>query len=471
MAQHKDQLKQFGALTGVPLSQLEWLEQHSKVFNYFDGDFITVEGTDIDGPHFIVEGHVILFMKQGNENREIVTLGEGEIFGYLPYSRSTHASYFVQAIGPVRIVSFNTKEIRIMIRDHFELSQALVHMMNNRVRDFTALQQQNDKMAALGKLAAGLAHELNNPAAALVSDALSLRLHLDFETKALKELTALGMEPSQARDVNKELLRIMASKYNAGLSLKERSRKEEEVAGWLDKHEVTNSEDLSEIFVDFNISPENLQLLERFIPEQIRSSVFDWMHHIFITEKMIRDIQVSSSRISELIKSVKIYTHMDRGAEKSASDIHSGISNTLSILGHKLRAGNIELDEIYDRVLPPVMAYTGELNQVWTNLIDNALDSMQVNKKGKLTISTQKDREFVKIMITDNGPGIPETIRSNIFDPFFTTKDVGKGTGMGLETVQRIVLKHKGTVKVQSLPGETTFTVCLPVDYSAANKK
>ena len=155
---------------------------------------------------------------------------------------------------------------------------------------------------------------------------------------------------------------------------------------------------------------------------------------------------------------------MDRGAEKILTNIHDGIQNTLSILGHKIRKGNIELEQNFDNALPNIMAYTGELNQVWTNLIDNALDSMEINRKGKIIISTEKDREFIKITITDDGPGIPEGIRQNIFDPFFTTKDVGKGTGMGLETVQRIVLKHNGSVKVESVPGNTTFIVCFPID-------
>ena len=153
---------------------------------------------------------------------------------------------------------------------------------------------------------------------------------------------------------------------------------------------------------------------------------------------------------------------MDRGMNKIAADIHEGIRNTLSILGHKIRKGNILLNEQYDETLPPVIAYSGELNQIWTNLIDNALDAMEINKKGTLTIRTEKDRQCVKVTITDDGPGIPDSIKANIFDPFFTTKEVGRGTGMGLETVQQLILKHKGTVKVTSVPGNTTFIVCFP---------
>lgn len=469
MAQNTEILLQFNELNAVPVEQLQWLEEHSKIVNYNDGEFITEELNKIDGPHFILEGRAIIFIKQGNENREIAVFSKGNIFGYLPYSRSVIAGVNSQAIGPVKVMSFNTSEIQTMIRDHFELTQALVHIMNNRIREFTALQQQNDKMAALGKLAAGLAHEINNPASALVSDSLSLRQHLRLEPAAFKELTALHLEPFQVDGVNEELLKILAVTDKPVLSLNERSKKEETIADWLEERNINNAEEISEIFVEFNFTSENLKTFENLIPEHARSAIFNWLLNILVTEKMIQDIQISSERIAELIKSIKIYTHMDRGSEKMETNIHDGIRNTLSILGHKIRKGNVELDEIYDETLPHIMAYTGELNQVWTNLIDNALDSMETNKNGKLIITTEKDREFIKITINDNGSGIPDNIKSKIFDPFFTTKEIGKGTGMGLETVQRIVLKHKGSIKVNSVPGNTTFIICLPIHSTPNN--
>ncbi|MDQ0593862.1 signal transduction histidine kinase [Chryseobacterium ginsenosidimutans] len=469
MGQNTEILQQFDALIAVPQDQLEWLEEHSKIIDYADGEFINEEGSKIDGPNFILEGRVSLFIKQGNENREISVLSKGNIFGYLPYSRGVIAGVNIQAIGTVKIMSFNTDEINSMIRDQFELTQALVHIMNNRIREFTALQQQNDKMAALGKLAAGLAHEINNPAAALVSDSLSLRQHLRLEPKAFKELTSLHLEAFQVDGVVEELMKILAVTDKPVLSLKEKSKKEEAIADWLDERNVKNAEEISEIFVDFNFTFENLKTFEDLIPENGRSSVFNWLLNILVTEKMIQDIQISSERIAELIKSIKIYTHMDRGSDKMRSNIHDGIRNTISILGHKLRKGNVELDERYDETLPLVMVYPGQLNQVWTNIIDNALDSMETNKKGKIVITTERDREFVKIMVNDNGPGIPDNIKSKIFDPFFTTKEIGKGTGMGLETVQRIILRHKGSIKVESVPGSTTFTICIPINSVISN--
>ncbi len=203
------------------------------------------------------------------------------------------------------------------------------------------------------------------------------------------------------------------------------------------------------------------------IPVKSMSPVFNWINTNLVTERMVTDIQESSVRISELVKSVKNFTHMDQGKGKEATDIHSGIRNTLTMLQYKFKKGNIELIEAFDEKIPKIIALVGELNQVWTNIIDNALDAMQPAGKGQLTIRTEKDHAYVKVSITDNGPGIPEDIQSQIFDPFFTTKDIGKGTGLGLDVVNRIVRQHQGIVQVNSVPGRTTFVVCFPIKGGA----
>jgi len=184
-----------------------------------------------------------------------------------------------------------------------------------------------------------------------------------------------------------------------------------------------------------------------------------------VTEKMVQDIRESSKRIAELVVSVKTFTHMDRGQDKQYADIHIGIRNTITMLGYRLKKHNINKIKDFDETLPPVKALIGEMNQVWTNLIDNAIDAMEGTPNATLTIKTERDREFVKVSIIDNGPGIPEDVRSHIFEPFFTTKEMGKGTGMGLEMVHRIVVdQHNGSVKVTSEPGRTEFIVCFPID-------
>jgi signal transduction histidine kinase len=178
---------------------------------------------------------------------------------------------------------------------------------------------------------------------------------------------------------------------------------------------------------------------------------------------MVNDIEESSQRIEKLIGAIKKFTHMDRDHDKEQTDIHSGIRNTLTMLGYKLKKGNVQLVEEYDTTLPKVEAYVGELNQIWTNLIDNALDAMEVNNKGKLEIKTRRGKQSIEVAIADDGPGIPEEIKNKIFDPFFTTKEIGKGTGLGLDVVSRIVRQHGGSVKVNSTPGRTSFVICFPL--------
>jgi len=457
-------LKTFDALKNVPDDQLQWLIDNSNEYLLPDGHLLTVQGHPLAGPHFIINGQLNVFVDQNGSRREITTFNTGDITGYLPYSRAVMATVNSIAVGELHLVSFPTEKIREMIRDRFELTQALVHVMSNRVREFTALQQQNEKMMALGKLSAGLTHELNNPASAIVRDSVSLIEHLKLQPHTFKSVIAIRMDAAQVDTVNDELFRILAIKDRARLSLKEKTKQEEEISGWLDGHAVENCDDMAESFVDFGFTIENLEEIGKDIPEAYLSPVLNWISNLLVTEKMVEDIQESARRIANLVNSVKTFTHMDRGSDKQCADIHIGIRNTLVMLGYKLKKGNITLIEDFDEKLPPVNAMIGELNQVWTNLIDNALDAMEINGKGTLTVKTEQDREFVQVSIMDDGPGIPDDIKSRIFDPFFTTKEMGKGTGLGLEVVQRIVRQHNGSIKVSSVPGKTEFVICFPIN-------
>jgi len=457
-------LKDFEALKNVPDDELQWLIDNCRHYTIQDGEHLTVQGQQLGGPHFIISGRFTLYIIQNGSRREFATFGAGNVTGYLPFSRGVIATANSQAIGDVELISFPTERIREMIKDHFEITQALVHVMSNRVREFTALQQQNEKMMALGKLSAGLAHELNNPASAIVRDSVSLIEHLRMEPQSFKKVIAIQMDAAQIDAVNNELFRLLALKDRPQLTLKEKTKREDELTNWLDAHNVENSYEVAENFVDFGFGTDNLETFCKSIPENYCSPVFNWISNLLVTERMVEDIQESSRRIADLVSSVKTFTHMDRGFDKQYADIHTGIRNTLTMLGYKLKKGNITFVENYDEALPPVKALIGELNQVWTNLVDNALDAMEPNGKGTLTIKTERDREFVQVTIMDDGPGIPNDIKSRIFDPFFTTKEMGKGTGMGLEVVQRIVNQHNGSIKVRSVPGKTEFIICFPID-------
>jgi signal transduction histidine kinase len=458
-------LKSFQALEEVPEDQLQWLIDNSDCHMLSDGEPLTRAGQPIRGPHFIITGGIRINMVQNGSMREVGTFGERNITGYLPFSRGLIANVNSEAIGETQLLTFDTDKIKDMIQSQFELTQALVHVMTNRVRNFTTLQQQNEKMMALGKLSAGLTHELNNPASAIVRDSDSLLKHLKMQPGDFKSVIAIRMEPEQVDAVSEILFRILDNRQPMQLTLRQRTEKEDDLNDLFDELEIISEVDTVENFVEFGFQPDDIRAFGKHIPRQFLSPVLNWINNLLVTERMVEDISESSRRIADLVNSVKTFTHMDRAPDKQYADIHTGISNTLTMLGYKLKKGNINLVEDFDETLPPVKAFIGELNQVWTNLIDNALDAMETNSKGTLTIKTKKDGKFVQVSIIDDGPGIPADIQSRIFEPFFTTKEMGKGTGLGLEVVQRIVQQqHNGSIKVKSEPGNTEFTVCFPID-------
>jgi signal transduction histidine kinase len=456
--------KTFEALLDVPEEQLQWLIDQSDCREYPDGELLTEPGQPIVGTHFIISGKLRLYIPIGGVKRELGDFKPGSITGYMPYSRATVSTGYGRTIGTTQIMTFPIGRIEDMIRHHFELTQALVHVMTNRVRTFAALQQQNEKMLALGKLSAGLTHELNNPASAIVRDSESLLKHLQMEPDTFKSMIAIRMEPDQVDAITHEFFRFLTARQDINLSIRERADKEDELTGLFDEMELNYDPELVENFVEFGIGPKDVESFREHIPRQFVEPVFNWMNTLLVTDRMVQDIGESARRIATLVNSVKTYTHMDQGQEKQYADIRIGIKNTLQMLIYRIKKGNITLVKQFDESLPPVKAQIGELNQVWTNLIDNALDAMESNHKGTLTIKTERDKEFVQVTIADDGPGIPEEICSRIFDPFFTTKEMGKGTGMGLEVVQRIVQQHNGSIKVISEPGHTAFVVCFPID-------
>jgi signal transduction histidine kinase len=457
-------LKQIETLSTVPDNQLQWLIEHSEHYVLNDGDHLFSRDEALAGTFFIVSGIIRIYLTLNGVRNERITMQEHDITGFLPYSRGKIAFADGIAAGPTQIMMLPVDKITELIRQHYELTQALVSVMSNRVRDATAFVQQNEKMMALGKLSAGLAHELNNPAAAIVRNAASLQKHLQNQPQLFAQLLAVKMDGSKIQEVKEEIARIKESKTNTRLSLRERNMQESDLAEWLDDHDIADADELAANFVEHGFKTSDLDDIYLCMTPDAAPPVLSWIHDTLLSEKMVADIHEASQRIAGLISSIKTFTHMDRGQDRQYAQLETGIQNTLTMLGHKLRANQITVTEHYDASLPPVKILVGELNQVWTNLIDNAVDAMEVNGKGNLTITTRKDGECAEIIISDDGPGIPDDIKNRIFDPFFTTKEMGKGTGMGLEVVQRIIRQqHLGSIKVESQPGKTDFIISIPI--------
>ena len=455
-------LQSIDNLKDVPPDQLQWFLDRSEQLTLPVSEQLFVPNAPLKGTFVVVEGSFRLCMPQGNEMLEVAVFESQDITGHLPFSRGKITIGKAEVVEPLTYLFFPIEHEDAMIRTQFELTQALVHVMANRIRDYTTLQQQNEKMMALGKLSAGLAHELNNPASAVVRGSASLLKHLKLTPDAFKQVMALKLNESDVTYVSNKLFDVLCKDEKPTLSMMERSTQEDDVMDWLDDNNIDNSQEVAENLVDFGFSVTDLDDFKKHIPDEALSPVFGWINNNLITEKIVIDIQEASSRIAGLVGAVKNFTHMDQGHGKQYADIHNGIRNTLTMLQHKIKHNNVKVEELFDTTLPQVNAMIGELNQVWTNLIDNALDAMESEGKGVLQIKTGRAKDCVSVSIIDSGPGIPDDIKSRIFDPFFTTKQAGKGTGLGLDVVVRIVKQHGGAIKMTAVPGHTVFIVEFP---------
>ena len=453
-------LRKIKELSEIPEEQLKWITEQGELLTIKGGDFLFERGDPMVYLFVILEGKFNIKVEQGGQFRNVGSFEPFSITGVLPYSRAVEARGFADAIGESKILRLHKDHFKYMITHHEELTTALVHIMSTRIRSFTKLEQQNDKMTALGKLSAGLAHELNNPSAAVVRSAQSLKKHLSLLPQSFKSVIKIRMSDDKVDAVNN----LLFSKIEEGvksLTLMEKTEMEDEIAEWLEAQGVEDGYEMAENFVDFGFNSEDLQLISDQVPEVDMLPVINWINQNLTTEKLVSEIGEASQRINDLVMSVKSYTHMDRAPEKQPANIHEGINNTLTMLNHKIKKSQIEVEQNY-KVSGDVSIFVSEMNQVWTNLIDNAIDAMEKTEAKKLTINTWDDGEFVNVDVKDSGVGIPEEVVDNIFDPFFTTKAVGKGTGLGLDVAQQIITQHNGRIKVTSRPGETIFNVCIP---------
>jgi signal transduction histidine kinase len=458
------QLQQNPVLGKVPASQLEWLLEKGEVINLQEGEYLFRANQPIEYFFVIFEGKFEVFAWQAGQRRDVFTLDPGDLSGALPYSRGKISIADAVSSGPSTVFRLKKEWLRDMICDHYELTEALVHQMTDRVREMGKMQLVNEKMVSLGKLSAGLAHELNNPAAAIVRSSDALRKHLSHTPERFKKVMTIEANDRQVDEVNLIIFEKLRTPP-PNLPLLERANLEDDLLSWLEDHEVGNAYDIAPVLMEFGFQTADLDRLNNALNGKHLDPVVNWVCNNLVTEKIVSEIREASQRIGYLVDSIKSYSHMDRGANKTRAAIGDGLRNTLTLLNHKLKVKNIQTGLDIPGSLPPIPIFPGEINQVWTNLIDNAIDAMEAG--GRLEITCEVNGKWLKTSIADNGPGIPEDIIDNIFDPFFTTKEVGKGTGLGLDIVRKIVNAHKGEIKVESRPGRTEFIVCLPLHENA----
>jgi signal transduction histidine kinase len=446
----------------LPITDLEWIAGLGETLEITKGEKVIEEGDPADHMFIVIEGSFQFYVHVGGSHVPVTMVRKGAVAAALPYSRMKAHGGDVVALENARVLSIHRDRFPELLHRLPHLGERLVAIMSDRVREQTKNQQQREKMLALGKLSAGLAHELNNPTAATKRSASALRERFQRIPDLAIRVISHGLKFEELKAAE-EVRQIIEDRPMERLSALERSEKEEEVIAWLDEHNVSDGYQLAGTFVEQGFTLDCLDEVAQEVPEPALGDVLAWMENYLAAHTLVDEILSATDRISELVTSIKSYTHMDRAIDRQPVNVCEGIDSTLVILGHKLRKKNIQVIRNYQQDLPPIQALAGELNQVWTNLIDNAIDAMKDG--GVLTLSVEKEHDCLLVRVADNGTGIPLDLQPRIFEPFFTTKGVGEGTGLGLDIVHRIVTnQHKGTIKVSSVPGNTVFSVWLPYE-------
>lgn len=452
-------LKELPALAQVKESGLDWFANNADILEFKEGDFWMKPGEPVDYLILFLSGEMEIYVDSPEGRLDIFLYHAGDITGHLPFSRSKGANAYGRFTSDTKLLALHRSKFTEMVAQSYTLTQALVAVMSDRIRDVSQNQFQDEKLKALGKLSAGLAHELNNPASAIVRAAETLHQKLTETPEKFKAVMRLNVTEEETDAINDIMFSRMNQCRTEGieLGLMEREERFDELSDWLLDNDI-QEEAFLDILVDFDFRVEDLEKMRKVLqsPERMQA-VLGWFDDRLTVEQLVNDIRDASGRVSDLIASVKNYSHMDQGKGKVSIHVNEGLKSTLRILNHKVKQKDIQLVKEMADDIPQIKAHPGELNQVWTNLLDNAIDALPV--KGTLTVRTYFHSQQVCVDIEDNGKGIPEDILNRIWEPFFTTKSQGEGTGIGLDIVKKIIRRHRGNIYVSSEPGQTRFTV------------
>ena len=453
----KAELLRIPVFADLPDDQIAWFIGQSQEMNLKAGEVYSRQGDPADAMFVILEGQL---QGRGELSGETFTftLEAGNVTGVLPFSRMKQFTVSQRAQTDARALRFPASLFPDLIQKMPELTKRLVGLMSDRIREVTRLEQQQDRLASLGKLSAGLAHELNNPASAAKRATGQLRDILKKIKSASLELGRRDLTSAQKAEIEK-LEALFTQKDVVPPDALTISDLEDQIDSLLRSHGQNDLWQLAADLARRNIKPEVLESLFASLDADTARAALVRIAASVEVASLLHEIESSTSRISDLVGAIKEYTYMDQGAIQNV-DVVKSLETTLTILNHKLKQG-VSVKRDYQRVPLLVNSFGSELNQVWTNIIDNAIDAMR--GKGELRVRTYRDDGCVVVEIGDNGPGISPEVEPHIFEPFFTTKGVGEGTGLGLDTVKRIVRKHRGNIQVDSKPGDTRFQVWLPL--------
>jgi signal transduction histidine kinase len=458
-----DRLAVLHNLDGIPREELEWLVALGHLEVYEAGTVIAPKGKRVDRLWIILSGHVAVQVDRGAGPRRVTEWRTGDVCGMLPYSRMTGPPGDNYLEARSKLLAIHEEHFPEMIHRCPMFTAYTVHSMLDRARSFNASDLQDEKMISLGKLAAGLAHEINNPASAMVRGAKQLLAGLAEANAASRALGTAGLTDDLFDSIEQVRSACLAQPVGTVLSPIQQADWEDEIADWLERHQMdpAHAEPLAATAVTIDV----LDTLADTTSGDTLASALRWIAAGCATHSLAVDIERAATRISELVAAVKRFTYMDNLTEPELVDVETGLRDTVRVLASKARSKGATITIDVESDLPLVHANGSELNQVWLNLTDNALDA--ISESGKIDISARMELDRVVVRVVDDGPGISPGIKPRIFDPFFTTKPPGQGTGLGLEITRRLVRMYHGDISVQSQPGRTEFHVSLVVEKSA----
>jgi signal transduction histidine kinase len=416
----------------------------------------------VEGLHIVLDGHLTIHVDRGSGRRKVMEWRGGDVTGLMPYSRLVSPPGDVVAEEFTEVVTVPRARIPDMIQECPELTAILVHVMIDRARHFTSSYLQDEKLVSLGKLAAGLAHELNNPASAIARSAGALFTSVRNADHAARSLGSAGLTADQLQAAEAIRDACMNGPVRSVLSPLQQEERENSIADWLKGHGA--AAEAAEALAETHITLENLEQIASFTKGPALDAVLRWIAADCAVRQLTQEIQEASSRIYDLVGAVKGFTQMDRESVPEPVTVGQGLADTLVVLRAKAKSKAVGLSLKVAEDLPCINGFAGELNQIWSNLVDNALDA--VTAGGHVEVQAGREGKSIVVRVTDDGPGIPSDIQNRIFDPFFTTKPIGKGTGLGLDIVRRLVQRHNGQIEMDSRPGRTQFRVVFPIAHS-----
>ncbi len=456
-----ERLRRHRALADVPDSELSWLAERAVLRRFEAGDMVAAKGTRADsgvfGLELVLSGRIANRRDRGGGSRTVMRWDAGDMTGVLPFSRMTVAQGETFAEIATESLSLDPKYFPELLRECPTITAACVHTMVDRARVFKASDLQDEKMLSLGKLSAGLAHELNNPAAAVARSARLLETSMKEADRAAACLALAGLTREQLQAVDRLRDACLAGPAAVSLSPLERADREDEIADWLDAHGADGS--AVDSLAETAVALEDLDELATHLEGEALDAALDWVAAGCAVRTLARENERAGARISDLVSAMKRLTHMDRAPVAEPVDVEQGLRDTLMVLGHKAREKSLSLSLDIAPTLPRVRAVGGELEQVWMNVLDNAMDAVDFG--GSVSVTAKPEGHGLVVRIVDDGPGIAPEHRDKIFDPFFTTKAQGEGTGLGLDIARGHLRRHGGDIEFDSRPGRTEFRVRL----------